>query len=189
MMPNIFFIADQHFHHKNILTFKRSDNGLPLRQFDDVDEMNEHMVEQHNRVVKPEDKVYFLGDVTMSRNAKGLEILGRLNGEKILVKGNHDLCSAHQYLNYFKDIRGTHQFDGMILSHIPIHPESLARWGCNVHGHLHSNQVKLWDMMFETEKIDPRYLCVSVEQIAYTPISLEDTKKLIKSRLETYNKF
>lgn len=186
-MSNIFFVADQHFHHKNILTFKRSDNGLPLRRFDDVDQMNEHMVEQHNSVVTDKDKVYFLGDVTMTRNAKGLEILGRLHGEKILVKGNHDLCTAHQYLKYFKDIRGTHQFDGMILSHIPIHVESLARWGCNVHGHLHSNEVKLYDPIIHQEIPDPRYLCVSVEHLDYMPISLEDTKKLIKSRLEQFH--
>lgn len=174
-MANIFFAADHHFHHKNILTFKTHE-GLPLREFDDVDHMNEHMVNMHNLVVKPNDKVYFLGDVCMSRNAKGLEILARMNGEKILVKGNHDMCTANQYLHYFKDIRGTHQFDGMILSHIPIHPESLARWGHNIHGHLHSNKV-----LRELSKIpDPRYFCVSMEQIDYTPISLEEVKKRLR---------
>jgi len=176
-MSNIFFASDHHFHHKNILTFKDYDNN-PLRVFDDVDEMNEYMVDSHNRVVKPSDKVYFLGDVSMSRNARGLEILGRLNGEKILVKGNHDLCTANQYLKYFKDIRGSHQFDGMILTHIPIHPESLARWGLNVHGHLHSNVVTLRDPVTNILEPDLRYFNVSMEQINYTPISLEQIKKI-----------
>lgn len=174
---NIFFASDHHFHHKNILTFKDADNN-PLRVFDDVEEMNTHMVESHNRVVRPSDKVYFLGDVSMSRNAKGLEILGRMQGEKILVKGNHDLCTANQYLKYFKDIRGSHQFDGMILTHIPIHPESLARWGLNVHGHLHSNQVMLHNAAGQVLGPDPRYFNVSMEQINYTPISLEEVKAL-----------
>lgn len=172
-MANIFFASDHHFHHKNILTFNRED-GTPLRVFSDVDHMNEHIVNCHNSVVRPGDKVYFLGDVTMSRNAKGLEILGRMNGEKILIKGNHDLCSANQYLQYFKDIRGSHQFDGMILTHIPIHAESLARWGLNVHGHLHYNVVKLPLAQIP----DRRYFNVSMECINYTPISLEQVKKL-----------
>jgi len=176
---NIFFASDHHFHHKNILTFKDSDDK-PLRVFDDVEEMNEYMVDCHNRVVKPTDKVYFLGDISMSRNSKGLEILGRMTGEKILIKGNHDLCTANQYLKYFKDVRGSHQFEGMILTHIPIHPESLARWGLNVHGHLHSNRVVLHDQAGSVLGPDLRYFNVSMEQINYTPISLEEIKKLRK---------
>lgn len=171
-MSNIFFASDHHFHHKNILTFKNAE-GTPLRVFDSVEHMNEHMVYMHNCVVRPADKVYFLGDVTMARNAKGLEILRRMNGEKILIKGNHDLCSATQYLEHFKDIRGSHQFDGMILTHIPIHVESLARWGLNVHGHLHSNVVR----MQLAQIPDRRYFNVSMECINYTPISLEQIKK------------
>jgi calcineurin-like phosphoesterase family protein len=170
-MANIFFASDHHFHHQNILTFKDSE-GAVLRDFESVEHMNEHMVYMHNSRVRPQDKVYFLGDVTMARNAKGLEILARMNGEKVLVKGNHDLCKAEQYLQYFKDVRGSHQFDGIILTHIPIHPESLARWGVNVHGHLHNNVVR----MPLAQIPDRRYFNVSMERINYTPISLEEIK-------------
>lgn len=183
-MSNIFFASDHHFHHSNILNFKDATTGKPLRVFDSMHHMNEHMVNQHNKVVKPNDKVYFLGDVTMTRNAAGLEILARMNGEKILVRGNHDLCTAKQYLEYFKDVRGVHQFDGMILSHIPIHPDSLSRWGVNVHGHLHSNVVRL-----SNNHPDPRYYCVCMEQLHdYTPVSLEQVKQKVKSVLESMSK-
>lgn len=174
-MANIFFCSDHHFYHQNILTFKR-DDGTPLREFSDVNHMNEIMVQRHNERVRPNDKVYFLGDVTMSRNARGLEILGRMNGEKVLIKGNHDLCKPQQYLQYFKDIRGSHQFDGMILTHIPIHPDSLARWGLNVHGHLHYQVVRLPLSQIP----DRRYYNVSMERINYTPISLEEVKKQVR---------
>lgn len=175
-MSNIFLCSDHHFHHANILTFKRAD-GSPLRVFRDVTHMNEHMIVQHNRVVQPGDKVYFLGDVTMSRNAKGLEILARMNGEKVLIKGNHDLASAQQYLAYFKDIRSCHQLDGMLLSHIPVHTESLSRWRANVHGHLHYNRV-----MSSPHHIDHRYQNVCMEQLDdYTPIALEDLNAKIKN--------
>jgi calcineurin-like phosphoesterase family protein len=175
-MANIFFCSDHHFYHQNILTFKR-DDGTPLREFQDVNHMNEIMVQRHNERVRPNDKVYFLGDVTMSRNASGLEILGRMNGEKVLIKGNHDLCKPQQYLQYFKDIRGSHQFDGMILTHIPIHPDSLARWGLNVHGHLHYQVVRLPLSQIP----DRRYYNVSMERINYTPVSLEEVKKHVNN--------
>lgn len=171
-MANIFFASDHHFNHANILTFKR-DDGTPLREFVDVDHMNEHIVNCHNLVVKPGDKTYFLGDVTMDRKGKGLEILARMNGEKILIKGNHDLAKPEAYLRYFKDIRGSHQFDGLIMTHIPIHSESLARWGLNVHGHLHYNVVR----MPLSQIPDRRYFNVGMERINYTPISLEEIKK------------
>ena len=175
-MANIFFCSDHHFYHQNILTFKR-DDGTPLREFQDVNHMNEIIVQRHNERVRPNDKVYFLGDVTMSRNARGLEILGRMNGEKVLIKGNHDLCKPQQYLQYFKDIRGSHQFDGMILTHIPIHPDSLARWGLNVHGHLHYQVVRLPLSQIP----DRRYYNVSMERINYTPVSLEEVKKHVNN--------
>ncbi len=160
------------FHHANILTFKR-DDGTPLREFESVAHMNEHIVNCHNSVVRPSDKTYFLGDVCMDRKGRGLEILARMNGEKVLIKGNHDQCKPAEYLKYFKDIRGSHQFDGLIMTHIPIHSESLARWGLNVHGHLHYNVVR----MPLSQIPDRRYFNVGMERINYTPISLEEIKK------------
>jgi calcineurin-like phosphoesterase family protein len=140
--------------------------------------MNEYMVMQHNRVVKPGDKTYFLGDVTMGRNQKSLEILRRMNGEKVLIKGNHDLAPASYYLEHFKDIRACHVLDRMILTHIPVHTESLGRFPINVHGHLHSNRV----MGAFGTKPDERYQSVCMEQLDdYTPISLEQLKARIKN--------
>lgn len=168
-MSNIFFASDHHFGHTNILSFLVE--GRQLRTFEDVTHMNEFMVMQHNRVVCPKDKVYFLGDVAMG--SAGLVHLDRMNGEKILIRGNHDKDKLSNYAKYFKDVRGVHQFDKMILSHIPLHPDSLGRWGHNVHGHLHSHKV-----MLSEHHPDPRYICVCMEQLDnYMPISLEDIKK------------
>ena len=175
-MSNIFVASDHHFGHKNILTFKNNDDSY-LRVFDSVEEMDETMVMRHNITVKPEDKTYFLGDVAMHK--KYLPILARMNGTKVLIAGNHDGEGGDKYLTYFKDIRGSHQFDGIMLSHIPIHPESLGRWNCNVHGHLHSNRVRNAD-----KTIDKRYFCVSMEHIDYTPLEWGHMKSLIKLQQE-----
>jgi len=179
-MSNIFFCSDHHLGHNNILTFKRNDE-TPLRSFSSIIEHDEYLIYKHNCVVKSTDKVYFLGDVC---NKGTLHKLGRMNGEKILIKGNHDTLKISEYTTYFKDIRGCHQFEGMLLTHIPVHTNSLGRWPVNVHGHLHHNIVTR-TIQGIGEVPDPRYFNVSMECLEdYTPISLEDLKKEHKFRLD-----
>lgn len=174
-MSNIFLCSDHHLNHANILTFTTVDNK-PLRSFESIQEHDEYIIEKHNSVVRPNDKVYFLGDVTFHK--KNMPLVGRMNGDKVLIKGNHDILELKEYLPYFRDIRGCHQFDGMFLSHVPIHEQSLGRWGCNVHGHLHAYRVKT---SFGA-KVDERYQSVCMEQLNdYTPISLEQLKSRIKN--------
>lgn len=169
-MVNTWIVADTHFSHRNVTQFLRED-GSKLRPWDDVDEMDEVMVQNWNSVVKPNDRVYHLGDVVINR--KALPILDRLNGRKILVRGNHDIFKLQDYAKYFDDIRGTHKLDTYVLSHIPIHECSIARWSSgNIHGHLHQYNVRKSD-----GSLDERYICVSVEQINYTPISFEEIKR------------
>ena len=180
-MPAIFLVSDTHFGHAGVCRFLRED-GTKLRPWDNPEEMDEEMVKRWNETVRPNDKVYHLGDVVINR--KALKTLGRLNGEKVLIKGNHDIFKLSDYLPYFKDIRGYHVMNGMILSHVPVHPESIARFGTNIHGHLHANRVKM-KVQFphkETEIIDPRYFNVSVEQIDFTPILFEQAIIKIKEQ-------
>ena len=180
-MPANFLVSDKHFGHAGVCRFLRED-GTKLRPWDNPDEMDEEMVKRWNETVRPNDKVYHLGDVVINR--KALKTLGRLNGEKVLIKGNHDIFKLSDYLPYFKDIRGYHVMNGMILSHVPVHPESIARFGTNIHGHLHANRVKM-KVQFphkETEIIDPRYFNVSVEQIDFTPILFEQAMIKIKEQ-------
>lgn len=149
----------------------RKDEVTKLRNFSNITEHDEHIIAQHNKVVRTNDKVYFLGDVTFHN--KYLYLLGRMNGEKVLIKGNHDILKISQYVQYFKDIRAYHFLDKYILSHIPIHPESFSRWDGNIHGHLHDKLVG-----GAHGQPDKRYVNVSMEQLDnYTPISLEEVKK------------
>tara|TARA_R110000868_G_scaffold17344_1_gene76391 strand:+ start:49109 stop:49633 length:525 start_codon:yes stop_codon:yes gene_type:complete len=169
-MQNIFLISDTHFSQHSILTFLKKD-GSRLRPFDSVEEMDETLVENWNKLVRPSDKIYHLGDVAMKK--KDLKILGRLNGRKILIRGNHDIYKLKDYAEFFADIRGCHVLDRMVMTHIPIHPDSKSRYIANIHGHTHSNKV-----MFDSEP-HPFYHCVSVEQTNFSPISLEEIKSRI----------
>lgn len=158
-------ISDTHFGHENILNFEQKD-GTKLRSFETAGEMDEVMVRNWNTVVKPDDKIYHLGDVGFSSFARIKEIFDRLNGRKILIKGNHDRFKLSQYQQIFSDVRAYHVLDGILLAHIPIHPLSLERWKGQVHGHLHNLVVP-----------DSRYLNVSVERIKYTPVNFHEVKK------------
>ena len=179
-MSNTFITSDTHWGHAGIVRFLNGD-GSKLRPWATTEEMDEAMIEKWNVLVRPNDTVYHLGDVVINRRA--LPTLGRLNGEMILVKGNHDVFRLEEYTPYFKDIRGVGVLDNFVLSHIPIHPASLELWKGNFHGHLHSNRVlqagSHWGVK---ETIDQRYLCLSVEHTNFQPISLEDAKKRFEAQ-------
>jgi len=87
---NVFVTSDTHFGHAKILEFKKED-GQAVRPFASLEEMHEEMVERWNKKVGTKDIVYHLGDVATESNA--LKQLDRLNGNKILIKGNRDLFS------------------------------------------------------------------------------------------------
>jgi len=177
-MPSVFLVSDTHFGHTGVCRFTRNDGVTKLRPWDNPDEMDEAMVKAWNERVKPTDKVYHLGDVVINRKALGT--LRRLNGDKVLIRGD-------DYRQYFRELRAYHVMNGMILSHIPVHSDSLGRFGVNIHGHLHANRVKkargvdakTGEVLYSDE-IDPRYHCVCVEQTPdFAPILFEDVLKRI----------
>lgn len=185
-MPSVFLVSDTHFGHSGVCRFTRND-GSKLRPWTDPDEMDEAMIEAWNERVKPNDKVYHLGDVVINR--KAMKTLARLNGDKVLIRGNHDIFRDDEYREYFRELRAYHVMNGMILSHIPVHSDSLGRFGVNIHGHLHSNRVKkprgvdakTGEILYSDQN-DVRYHCVCVEQTPdFAPILFEDVVKRIEA--------
>ena len=177
-MPSVFLVSDTHFGHAGVCRFTRNDGVTKLRPWDNADEMDEAMVAAWNERVRPNDKVYHLGDVVINRKVLG--IMRRLNGDKVLIRGNHDIFPDVEYREHFRELRAYHVMNGMILSHIPIHSESLGRFGVNIHGHLHANRVMLPGFNGKiTDIVDTRYHCVCVEQTNFAPILFEDVIKRI----------
>lgn len=184
-MPSVFLVSDTHFGHQGVCRFMRNDGVTKLRPWDNAEQMDDDMVKAWNNRVRPTDKVYHLGDVVINR--KALSTLARLNGDKVLIRGNHDIFRDDEYRKYFRELRAYHVMNGMILSHIPIHSDSLGRFGVNIHGHLHANRVKkangvnaeTGEVLYSVN-IDPRYHCVCVEQTPdFAPILIEDVLKRI----------
>lgn len=167
-MSQVFLISDTHFFHERVLQFEPT-----ARPFATVEEMNETLVDNWNKTVSKRDTVWHLGDVCFG-HVRNLQIIRRLNGHKNLILGNHDNYGIHAYGALFNKIEAVKKYDSYLLSHIPIHPDQFYRFKGNVHGHLHSNLVKLkpsWDQP------DDRYVNVSCEHTGLAPISWEDVKK------------
>ena len=128
------------------------------------------MLDNWNDTVKPGDTVYHLGDVLFGMNKEFwlAEHFAKLPGKKHLILGNHD--NVKFLAPYFKSINLWRVLPGLVLSHTPLHAQTLAeskRWGdkpvLNVHGHIHTNPSP-----------DGPYRCVCVEQTNYTPINIEE---------------
>lgn len=163
-----FVISDLHLAQESILHFKH--DGHPLRPFRDLHHMHQVICDRWRDVVKPDDKVYVLGDVAARKSVKSL--LAGLPGRKRLVRGNHDHFSDNWYHEAgFERIYGVRQLDGIWLTHVPMHPQSLAgRARGNIHGHLHMNEIKFNYPGSSFTGRDTRYFNASVERIEYTPV-------------------
>jgi calcineurin-like phosphoesterase family protein len=96
------FISDTHFGHKKILKYQAA-----TRTFESAEAMDEHMISVWNKHIKPKDLVYVVGDFSFYRDMTiNQNILTRLNGKKILIRGNHDIGETTEYLAAgFADVR------------------------------------------------------------------------------------
>ena len=181
MDSETFVVGCTHFNHKNIIRY----TGRP---FSGIKEMNETMIENWNKVVLPDDRVWHLGDFIFANVERTQEILERLNGRKCLILGNHDNRKPDWYTWAGFDIarRGSlvmgHLDRPIVLTHRPLtvkeengsgvlsqiallealrrRPYSKAL--LNVHAHIH-----------EKDPDKPRRINVCVEKTDYRPVHLE----------------
>jgi calcineurin-like phosphoesterase family protein len=77
------FTSDTHWGHTNIIKYSN-------RPYKDVDDMNNKMVKEWNKLVKPDDIVHHLGDFAFMKFSQFKGLLWGLNGNIEGVFGNHD---------------------------------------------------------------------------------------------------
>jgi len=158
----MFFLADTHFCHKGIINFRFKPDGS---KFESSEEHDEFVIDTYNSFIDKRDNVYLLGDIAFSQ--EGLRKVRRLKGNKHLIIGNHDK-SFHTCNQYFGSVKAMKviQADSLqfLATHIPVHPMNLDyRWCGNIHGHTHAINID-----------DPRYFNVSLENIAFIPIHIDE---------------
>jgi len=163
----IFVIADTHFGHKNIIKYCD-------RPFKDVEEMDKALIDNWNSCVNDGDIVYVLGDFSFYSKSKTKEILDKLKGCKVLIKGNHDRGRTNTWWKnvgfidvYSKPLELWVGETTYILTHEPIEYKDVKELcGHVLHGHLHNN--KSTDLMLQAEY----HTCVSVECTEYKPVEI-----------------
>ena len=173
-----YLTSDLHLGHRKAAEEFKRDNGTPLRPFGSLAETDRQIIERINSTCLPTDTLYILGDIAWT--SQGFGLLSQLNPRLIAVLGNHDRSTIEEYRSVFSEVHGALNRHGLLLTHIPVHPSCVGRYGLNVHGHLHSGQI-----LDEGGLPDTRYLCVSVERHDFRPVPFEvalDIKAQLKSR-------
>lgn len=132
-----FYIADMHFGHANCLAF---DN----RPFTSVEEMDAELIRRWNSVVSPGDIVYVLGDMFWCKSSVAVPILQQLNGQKFLIKGNHDRCGDGAFAKQFVKITDYLEVEDegrhVVLCHYPIPCFKNHFYGWyHLYGHVHNS--------------------------------------------------
>jgi calcineurin-like phosphoesterase family protein len=112
-----FFTSDWHIGHQNVLQFDQ-------RPFNDLDHMHESLIRNFNVQVPAHGVTYFLGDMGLGSSGKLKEVIGRLNGTKVLILGNHDKGSNAMYGAGFDVVLNTASMmiaqQKVTLSHCPL---------------------------------------------------------------------
>lgn len=180
-MSRVFFTSDHHFGHENII-------GYCLRPFDNVRNMNWAMTNIWNDVVGPRDIVYHLGDFAMGEPDDWPKFCKRLNGYKILVRGNHDRSAEKMLAVGFDEVHDNivREIDGvrMWMNHYPLNNEDDVRgkrrppapspYDIALCGHIHQH----W-------RVKSGCVNVGVDVWGFRPISLAEIQSVLAVADET----
>ena len=189
MSRQIWFMADIHVAHTNVIS-------LSKRPFVNVQEMEAVIVANINRVVKPGDVLYLLGDVSLGRRETWVKFLSSLTCKNVvLVIGNHDKWQCipkDMLLGVFDQVTLRSHGLRFLLSHYPYR---CSRWRafwkrlapavCSkkrprdsglwlLHGHTHQT----------TRFVDyhPRMFNVGVDANNFKPVSIDEVISEIQRR-------
>lgn len=168
LIPQTFLIADTHLFHTKLWEVW----GRPK-------DSDDRIIKNWNKVIGKNDKVLHLGDVIFSNKEKATEVFSKLNGDKYLIRGNHDGQSE----TWFKDLGFTtvepifkrfkdkyENWINVLFTHEPV-LEKLPKGWFNVHGHMHGNTHR------GTLPNAEQYYDVGVDANDFTPIPLYEVLK------------
>ena len=149
-----YYIADTHFGHANIIKHCN-------RPFKDVEEMNDVMRRNWNKVVTDNDTVYILGDFAF-RGSNYKEYEKELNGKKIFLEGNHD--SFDRRMPDLLTVKDTG--DKIVLCHYPIVEwNGFFRGVLHFYGHIHNSKNQAHELMSQVKNA----YNVGADLLGFTP--------------------
>lgn len=181
----IFFTSDTHFGHNWIIKFNN-------RPFATEEEMDKALIENWNRIVPANGLTFILGDIGFTDDSRIINIFSQLNGEKILIRGNHDgnykeetlksiFIEIHDllYVRIFDDISS--KFCYMMLCHYPMLDwKSSFRGAWQLFDHVHTRELEEFKT-FKTNLFALQY-DVGADNNNYRPISFYEVKEIIENQ-------
>lgn len=176
-----FFTSDTHFGHANIIRFCS-------RPFQNVEEMNEVLIENWNKVVSKDDTVFHLGDFAFGGSSVWNSIIPRLNGHINLIIGNHDRKNLRQgYMSYFDMVVPQLQIEiedtSIYLNHYPFLCYGGSYRGVwQLFGHVHSGPGADGLDISRLRVLLPTQYDVGVDNNNFTPISYREVKNKIEAQ-------
>ena len=175
------FTSDHHFGHKNIIDYCN-------RPFDSVLEMNEALVEAWNGCVKAGDTVYYLGDFSL-KNSVMEQYAPRLNGNKVLIAGNHDGChpcnhagnwgQLSLYRKYFDGVFDQLDWQGVMLHHMPYQDPDDHRYP--EYRPINDGRILLHGHVHERWLVNGRQINVGVDVWDYEPVHEDQIMALMRT--------
>lgn len=187
----VFFSSDLHLNHKNIIKYCN-------RPFSSVEEMNEAIINNWNKVVPEDGIVFILGDFCFGGKDKWQNFYNQLNGKKYLILGNHDdpkiakqvfkqsinTCEALDQL--LIKVQGDEEIPEqfIFLCHYPMIAWPMKeKGGWHLFGHIHSlDGISTYNNILSNTQYD-----VGVDNNNYTPLSFQQIKEII-TRQKLYGK-
>lgn len=179
----VFFTSDTHFYHTNIIEFCK-------RPFMDIEDMNETLITNWNKVVGADDIVFHLGDFCLGDSAKWNRLLDRLNGKIYLIFGNHDLRNFRKsYAERFESVAMQMHIEvdnqKICLNHYPFLCYDGSHDGVwQLFGHVHTNRNNTGNDAARLKMLFPTQYDVGVDNNDFTPVSYAQVKKVIGKQTE-----
>lgn len=162
-------ISDTHFFHKKVIDYEN-------RPFPNVHVMNEELIRRWNSVVRKDDQIIHLGDVSFGKAEETREIIKRLNGYKRLIMGNHDRDRSRKWWvdAGFDEVSEEPILfkEFFILSHEPIYLNANMPYA-NVHGHIHNLKYE-----------GSHHINACVEHWDYTPFLFDRVLEIAKEIIQ-----
>ena len=164
-----------HWKHTNVIKYSN-------RPFSSIEEHDEILIQNWNKYVKKQDRIYHLGDFCLSNKTNTLNIRKRLNGQIHLIRGNHDK-SAWQIRDTFESFSDIKQIiindQELFLSHYAHITWNKAHCGCiHLFGHSHTS-LNGW---IERNIPDSRMLDTGVDGHDFFPWNFDEIIEYMKNK-------
>lgn len=161
----IYFTSDLHLGDNRLLKYRP--------QFSNIDEMNEALINAANCRIDSNDTLFILGDLFEGINvSEANRLVKKINGHKILIRGNHDLEYDTKLFEGISDyMEITHNGITYIMSHYPFMAwKKMKEGSIQLHGHIHSSS----DHNMYNHSIGRLQYDVGVDANYYRPISIKE---------------